>query len=56
VNVVASAPQRQVRNRAELASPIVSDMAIVFTILGTAVVLFAWNRLPVEVVAIGVAM
>lgn len=33
-----------------------SDMAIVFTVLGTAVVLFAWNRLPVEIVAIGVAL
>jgi len=31
-------------------------MATVFAILGAAVVLFAWNRLPVEVVAIGVAL
>jgi len=31
-------------------------MTIVFSILGAAIVLFAWNRLPVEIVAIGVAL
>lgn len=33
-----------------------SDMAIVFTILGVAVVLFATNKFAVEIVAIGVAL
>jgi di/tricarboxylate transporter len=33
-----------------------SDMAIVFTILGVAVVLFATNKIAVEIVAIGVAL
>jgi di/tricarboxylate transporter len=31
-------------------------MGIVFAVLGAAVVLFAWNRLPVEVVAVGSAL
>jgi di/tricarboxylate transporter len=31
-------------------------MAIVFTVLGAAVALFAWNRLPVEIVAVGSAL
>jgi di/tricarboxylate transporter len=31
-------------------------MAIVFAILGAAIVLFAWNRFPVEIVAVGVAL
>jgi di/tricarboxylate transporter len=34
----------------------VSDIAIVFSILGAVVVLFVWNRLPVELVAIGAAL
>jgi di/tricarboxylate transporter len=34
----------------------VSDSAISFTVLGVAVVLFVWNKLPVEVVALGVAL
>ena len=33
-----------------------SDSTITFIILGVAVVLFVWNRLPVEVVALGVAL
>ena len=33
-----------------------SEIAICFIILGAAVVLFVWNRLPVEVVALGVAL
>lgn len=33
-----------------------SDIALVFTVLGATVVLFAWNRFPVEVVAIGSAL
>jgi di/tricarboxylate transporter len=33
-----------------------SDSTITFVILGVAVVLFVWNRLPVEVVALGVAL
>jgi di/tricarboxylate transporter len=34
----------------------VSDATITFAVLGAAVVLFVWNRLPVPVVALGVAM
>jgi di/tricarboxylate transporter len=34
----------------------VSDVGIVYTVLGAIVVLFVWNRLPVEVVAIGSAL
>lgn len=33
-----------------------SDVGIVFLILGVAIGLFAWDRLPVELVAIGVAL
>ena len=33
-----------------------SDMAISFTVLGALVVLFVWNRFPVEIVAIGAAL
>ena len=33
-----------------------SDMVITFTVLGVAVVLFVWNKLPVEVVALLVAL
>ncbi|MBI4935357.1 MAG: SLC13 family permease [Actinobacteria bacterium] len=33
-----------------------SESTITFVILGVAVVLFVWNRLPVEVVALGVAL
>lgn len=33
-----------------------SDIAICFAVLGGAVVLFIWNRLPVEIVAIGAAL
>ena len=32
------------------------DIAIVFAILGVVVVLFVWNRVPVELVAIGAAL
>jgi di/tricarboxylate transporter len=34
----------------------VSDIAICYTVLAGAVVLFVWNRLPVEIVALGVAL
>jgi di/tricarboxylate transporter len=34
----------------------VSDATITFVVLGAAVVLFVWNRLPVAVVAMGVAL
>ena len=33
-----------------------SDAAIVFIVLGVIVVLFVWNRLPVEIVAIGASL
>ncbi len=33
-----------------------SDAAITFCILGAAVVVFVWDRLPVAVVAVGVAL
>lgn len=33
-----------------------SDIAITFTILGAAVALFVWNRVPVALVALGVAL
>jgi di/tricarboxylate transporter len=33
-----------------------SDMAISFTVLGAVVILFVWNRLPVEVVALGAGL
>jgi di/tricarboxylate transporter len=33
-----------------------TDISIVFLILGVIVVLFVWNRLPVEIVAIGAAL
>lgn len=33
-----------------------SDMAIVFTVLAVTVILFVWDRLPVEIVAIGGAL
>ena len=33
-----------------------SQSTITFIILGAAVVLFVWNRLPVEVVALGVPL
>jgi di/tricarboxylate transporter len=33
-----------------------SDMAISFSVLGALVVLFVWNRFPVEIVAIGAAL
>ncbi len=33
-----------------------ADSTITFLVLGVAVVLFVWNRLPVEIVAIGVAL
>jgi di/tricarboxylate transporter len=36
--------------------PPVSDAAIVFIVLGVIVVLFVWNRLPVEIVAIGASL
>jgi hypothetical protein len=31
-------------------------MAISFTVLGAVVVLFVWNRIPVELVAVGAAL
>jgi di/tricarboxylate transporter len=34
----------------------VSDSAIVFLVLGVIVVLFVWNRVPVEIVAIGASL
>jgi di/tricarboxylate transporter len=34
----------------------VSDAAIVFIVLGVIVVLFVWNRVPVEIVAIGASL
>lgn len=34
----------------------VSDIAIVYSVLAAVVVLFVWNRLPVEIVAIGAAL
>jgi di/tricarboxylate transporter len=34
----------------------VSDIAIVYAVLAAVVVLFVWNRLPVEIVAIGAAL
>jgi di/tricarboxylate transporter len=34
----------------------VSDVTIVFVILGAVVVLFVWNRIPVELVAVGAAV
>jgi di/tricarboxylate transporter len=34
----------------------VSDVATLLTILGVVVVLFVWNRIPVEIVAIGAAL
>ena len=33
-----------------------SDITISFVVLGAVVVLFAWNRLPVEIVAMGAAL
>lgn len=36
--------------------PPVSDVAVTFSVLGGVVVLFVWNRLPVEVVAVGAAL
>lgn len=33
-----------------------TDITIVFLILGVLVVLFVWNRLPVEIVAVGAAL
>ena len=33
-----------------------SDIAIVYSVLAAVVVLFVWNRLPVEIVAIGAAL
>lgn len=36
--------------------PHVSDAAVVFSILGALVVLFVWNRFPVELVALGAAL
>jgi di/tricarboxylate transporter len=34
----------------------VSDITICFTVLGAVVVLFVWNKLPVEIVALGAAL
>ena len=39
-----------------LVSAIVSDIAICYAVLAGAVVLFVWNRFPVELVALGVAL
>jgi di/tricarboxylate transporter len=33
-----------------------NEIAVTFAVLGAAIVLFVWNRLPVEVVAVGVAL
>ena len=33
-----------------------SDPAIAFTVLGAVIVLFVWNRLPVEIVALGASL
>ena len=41
---------------AEPAAPRMSDIAICYAILAGVVVLFVWGRLPVELVAIGVAL
>lgn len=36
--------------------PPVSDVAVTFSVLGGVVVLFVWNRVPVELVAVGAAL
>jgi putative Mn2+ efflux pump MntP len=52
--IIAAKAKERPEGRAR--SAVVSDASITFAILGAVIVLFVWNRLPIEVVAIGAAL